>query len=90
MPWGVHGICLVSGRGLRRRGGPYKTEPATDLTCWRLHVEEGRHQWQYVASGEGCDQQQTGLEAHSVGLDTSKFFPDLPKAYTAQRASLNG
>uniref|UniRef100_A0A8D2LCI4 Terpene cyclase/mutase family member n=1 Tax=Varanus komodoensis TaxID=61221 RepID=A0A8D2LCI4_VARKO len=80
-----------SGECLRkRRGGPYKTEPATDLTRWRLSNEEGRQQWQYLANGEDHKREQTGLEAHSLGLDTSKFFPVLPKAYTAQEAALNG
>uniref|UniRef100_A0A8D2Q541 Terpene cyclase/mutase family member n=1 Tax=Varanus komodoensis TaxID=61221 RepID=A0A8D2Q541_VARKO len=73
-----------------REGGPYKTEPATDLTRWRLSNEEGRQQWQYLANGEDHKREQTGLEAHSLGLDTSKFFPVLPKAYTAQEAALNG
>ncbi|KAF7243649.1 Lanosterol synthase [Varanus komodoensis] len=81
----MNGTCLR-----KRRGGPYKTEPATDLTRWRLSNEEGRQQWQYLANGEDHKREQTGLEAHSLGLDTSKFFPVLPKAYTAQEAALNG
>ncbi|XP_062972140.1 lanosterol synthase [Elgaria multicarinata webbii] len=70
----------------RRRGGPYKTEPATNLTCWRLSNEEGRQRWQYLAD----DREPSGLEAHSLGLDTSKIFPVLPKACTAQEAAING
>ncbi|XP_067326008.1 lanosterol synthase isoform X2 [Anolis sagrei] len=81
----MEGTCLR-----RRRGGPYKTEPATDLTRWRLSNEEGRQWWRYVADGENCDREQTGLEAHSIGLDTSKFFPVLPKAHTALEAAING
>ncbi|KAL7991429.1 hypothetical protein Chor_015685 [Crotalus horridus] len=57
-------------RYLRRRGGPYKTEPATDLTRWRLSNEKGRQQWRYLADGEGMEREQTALEAHSLGLDT--------------------
>nr|XP_020670811.1 lanosterol synthase-like [Pogona vitticeps] len=74
----------------RRRGGPYKTEPATNLTRWRLSNEEGRQQWWYVADDEDCGREQTGLEAHSLGLDTSKFFPTLPDASTAEEAAING
>lgn len=54
----------------RRRGGPYKTEPATDLSRWRLSNEEGRQRWRYVTDGEDCDREQTALEAHSLGLNT--------------------
>ncbi|KAM6463418.1 lanosterol synthase isoform 2-T2 [Liasis olivaceus] len=75
---------------LRRRGGPYKTEPATDLTCWRLSNEEGRQRWQYLADAEDVEREQTALEAHSLGLDMTKFFPVLPKACTAEEAALNG
>uniref|UniRef100_A0A8C6XSK6 Terpene cyclase/mutase family member n=1 Tax=Naja naja TaxID=35670 RepID=A0A8C6XSK6_NAJNA len=71
-------------------GGPYKTEPATDLTRWRLSNEEGRQQWQYVADGEGAEREQTVLEAHSLGLDTTKVLPILPTACTAEEAALNG
>uniref|UniRef100_A0A8C4W6E6 Terpene cyclase/mutase family member n=1 Tax=Gopherus evgoodei TaxID=1825980 RepID=A0A8C4W6E6_9SAUR len=75
---------------LRRRGGPYKTEPASDLTRWRLSNEEGRQSWRYLEAGEECEREQSGLEAHCVGLDTSKFFKALPQACTAQEAALNG
>uniref|UniRef100_A0A674J2A3 Terpene cyclase/mutase family member n=1 Tax=Terrapene triunguis TaxID=2587831 RepID=A0A674J2A3_9SAUR len=75
---------------LRRRGGPYKTEPASDLTRWRLSNEEGRQSWRYLEAGEACEREQSGLEAHCLGLDTSKFFKALPQACTAQEAALNG
>ncbi|XP_034995512.2 lanosterol synthase isoform X1 [Zootoca vivipara] len=81
----MDGACLR-----RRRGGPYKTEPATDLTRWRLSNEEGRQQWRFLADGEDGGREQSALEAHSLGLSTSKFFPDLPKACTAQEAAVNG
>ncbi|XP_044888607.1 lanosterol synthase-like isoform X2 [Mauremys mutica] len=87
------GICLVPcglSRCLRRRGGPYKTEPASDLTRWRLSNEEGRQSWRYLEAGEECEREQSGLEAHCLGLDTSKFFKALPQACTAQEAALNG
>uniref|UniRef100_A0A8C6XSG4 Lanosterol synthase n=1 Tax=Naja naja TaxID=35670 RepID=A0A8C6XSG4_NAJNA len=90
MAW-VQGTCgNASCPYLRRRGGPYKTEPATDLTRWRLSNEEGRQQWQYVADGEGAEREQTVLEAHSLGLDTTKVLPILPTACTAEEAALNG
>ena len=57
-------------RCLRRRGGPYKTEPATDLTRWRLSNTEGRQTWRYVEDQDTSDREQTMLEAHSLGLDT--------------------
>uniref|UniRef100_A0A8C6XRZ0 Terpene cyclase/mutase family member n=1 Tax=Naja naja TaxID=35670 RepID=A0A8C6XRZ0_NAJNA len=89
MAW-VQGTCgNASCPYLRRRGGPYKTEPATDLTRWRLSNEEGRQQWQYVADGEGAEREQTVLEAHSLGLDTV-ILPILPTACTAEEAALNG
>lgn len=59
-------------RCLRRRGGPYKTEPATDLTRWRLRNELGRQTWTYFQAEDDPGREQTGLEAHSLGLDTVK------------------
>lgn len=56
-------------RCLRRRGGPYKTEPATDLSRWRLRSERGRQTWTYLAGEEAPGRGQTALEAHSLGLD---------------------
>ncbi|XP_006876187.1 PREDICTED: lanosterol synthase [Chrysochloris asiatica] len=81
---------MTEGTYLRRRGGPYKTEPATDLSRWRLSNEEGRQRWKYFQEDENPGRVQTGLEAHSLGLDTSSFFKDLPKAHTAQDGALNG
>lgn len=62
-------LCTTFFRCLRRRGGPYKTQPATDLSRWRLSNERGRQVWTYFQEddpGRG----QTALEAHSLGLDT--------------------
>ncbi|XP_077304291.1 lanosterol synthase [Lithobates pipiens] len=78
---------MSEGTCLRRRGGPYKTEPATDLTRWRLSCKEGRQTWSYV---EEEDRPQSVLEAHSVGLTTSEFLKELPKALTAQDGAENG
>ncbi|XP_067404681.1 lanosterol synthase-like [Emydura macquarii macquarii] len=81
---------MTEGTCLRRRGGPYKTEPVTDLTRWRLTSKEGRQTWRYLEAGEECEREQNGLEAHFLGLDTSKFFKALPQACMAQGAALNG
>uniref|UniRef100_A0AAX7U3R7 Terpene cyclase/mutase family member n=1 Tax=Astatotilapia calliptera TaxID=8154 RepID=A0AAX7U3R7_ASTCA len=75
---------------LRRRGGPYKTEPATDLSRWRLTNVEGRQTWRYLEDQETADREQRMLEAHSLGLDTSKFVSDSPAAHTAVDAAVKG
>uniref|UniRef100_A0A670I5Q4 Terpene cyclase/mutase family member n=1 Tax=Podarcis muralis TaxID=64176 RepID=A0A670I5Q4_PODMU len=74
------------GRCLRRRKGAHEIEPKTDLTRWRFSSVEGRQKWYYVADSEECAREQNALEAYTLGLDISKFFPDLPKASTAQEA----
>uniref|UniRef100_A0A8C6MPR7 Terpene cyclase/mutase family member n=2 Tax=Mus spicilegus TaxID=10103 RepID=A0A8C6MPR7_MUSSI len=81
---------MTEGTCLRRRGGPYKTEPATDLTRWRLQNELGRQRWTYYQAEDDPGREQTGLEAHSLGLDTRSYFMDLPKAQTAHEGALNG
>lgn len=62
-------LCIFI-RCIRRRGGPYKTDPATDLTRWRLSNVEGRQCWSFVEDGESAEREQNVLEAHSLGLDT--------------------
>uniref|UniRef100_A0A673A787 Terpene cyclase/mutase family member n=1 Tax=Sphaeramia orbicularis TaxID=375764 RepID=A0A673A787_9TELE len=79
---------ILAGVFLRRRGGPHRTEPATDLSCWRLTNVEGRQTWQYVK--DETTREQTMLEAHSLGLDTSKFVSDSAPALTAVDAALKG
>uniref|UniRef100_A0A671U5M9 Terpene cyclase/mutase family member n=2 Tax=Sparus aurata TaxID=8175 RepID=A0A671U5M9_SPAAU len=79
-----------SGSHLRRRGGPYKSDPATDLSRWRLTNDEGRQTWRYVEDQDSPDREQTMLEAHSLGLDTSKFVSGSPAAHTAVDAALKG
>uniref|UniRef100_A0A3B3CSF5 Terpene cyclase/mutase family member n=1 Tax=Oryzias melastigma TaxID=30732 RepID=A0A3B3CSF5_ORYME len=81
---------MTEGTHLRRRGGPYKTEPATDLSRWRLTNVEGRQTWSYVEEQDTPDREQTMLEAFSLGLDTSKFVSDSPAALTASDAALKG
>ncbi|XP_055494164.1 lanosterol synthase [Leucoraja erinacea] len=75
---------------LRRRGGPYKTEPATDLTQWRLANVEGRQTWSYIDYREAESRSQTMLELHSLGLDTSKFAKDLGVAGSPHEAAHHG
>ncbi|XP_077977961.1 lanosterol synthase-like [Glandiceps talaboti] len=74
----------------RRRGGPYKTKAATELTRWRLKNVEGRQTWHYIENGKQPDREQNMLELHSLGLDTGKFAPPLPKAKSAQESATNG
>ncbi|XP_061091705.1 lanosterol synthase [Conger conger] len=80
---------MTEGTCLRRRGGPYKTEPATDLRRWRLQNVEGRQTWHYLED-QNSDREQSMLEAHSLGMDTSQFVPDSPPAHTAPEAALKG
>ncbi|XP_064181307.1 lanosterol synthase [Anguilla rostrata] len=80
---------MTEGTCLRRRGGPYKTEPATDLHRWRLQNEEGRQTWRYLEEQDSA-REQSMLEAHSLGLDTSGFLSDTPPAHTAPEAALKG
>jgi lanosterol synthase len=54
----------------RNRGGPYKTDPATDLSRWRLSNVEGRQTWSYIADGQIPERPQSMLEKHLLGLDT--------------------
>ncbi|XP_034042756.1 lanosterol synthase isoform X2 [Thalassophryne amazonica] len=75
---------------LRRRGGPYRTEPATDLSRWRLTNAEGRQTWHYVDDQDTPDRQQNMTEALSLGLDTSRFVSASPPAHTAVEAALKG
>ncbi|KAL3970257.1 acylglycerol lipase [Sarotherodon galilaeus] len=81
---------MTEGTHLRRRGGPYKTEPATDLSRWRLTNVEGRQTWRYLEDQEIADRDQSMLEAHSLGLDTSKFVSDSSAAHSAVDAALKG
>uniref|UniRef100_A0A8C5FCU7 Terpene cyclase/mutase family member n=1 Tax=Gadus morhua TaxID=8049 RepID=A0A8C5FCU7_GADMO len=81
---------MTEGTHLRRRGGPYKTEAATDLSRWRLANVEGRQTWRYVEDHQTPDREQTMLEAHSLGLDTSGFVRASPAVHTAVDAALKG
>ncbi|XP_063155921.1 lanosterol synthase-like [Candoia aspera] len=81
-------ISMLSGRPLGKREGGNKIEPETDLTRWRLSTVEGRQKWYYVPKNEECAREQSALEAYTLGVNTSKFFPESPKASTAQEAVL--
>ncbi|XP_075870113.1 lanosterol synthase [Nelusetta ayraudi] len=81
---------MTEGTHLRRRGGPYKTQPATDLSRWRLSNQEGRQTWRHLEDGEAPDRPQTMLEAHSLGLDTSEFVSASPATHTAVDTALKG
>ncbi|XP_015232464.1 PREDICTED: lanosterol synthase [Cyprinodon variegatus] len=81
---------MTEGTQLRRRGGPYKTDPATDLSRWRLRNVEGRQTWAYVEDHETPDREQTMLEAHSLGLDISMFVSDSPASESAVEAAFKG
>lgn len=75
-------------RHLRRRGGPYKTAPATDLSRWRLTNVEGRQTWHYVEDQDTLDREQTMLEAHSLGLDTVGIPSYFSLSFTFTREKL--
>ncbi|XP_068186115.1 lanosterol synthase isoform X2 [Antennarius striatus] len=81
---------MTEGTHLRRRGGPYRTDPATDLTRWRLSNVEGRQTWRYVEDQEAPGREQTMAEAHSLGLDTTRFVSGSPAALTAVEAAGKG
>ncbi|XP_071477715.1 lanosterol synthase-like [Diadema antillarum] len=74
----------------KNRGGPYKTQPATDLTRWRLTNVNGRQTWRYIPEGETVDRPQTFVEKWALGLDINDLAPPLPKAKTAKAAAKNG
>nr|XP_033803079.1 lanosterol synthase isoform X2 [Geotrypetes seraphini] len=80
---------MADGTHLRRRGGPYKTNPATHLSHWQLTNSEGRQTWQYEENEETL-RFQTLLEMHSLGLDTNTVFSDASDALTAYESALKG
>jgi len=53
----------------RNRGGPYKTEPATDLNRWRLKCVDGAQWWYYIPEDVEPEREQSLLEKHSLGID---------------------
>lgn len=57
----------------RNRGGPQRTEPATDLEKWRLSNVDGRQTWHFLNSDDlylqELNRPQTFLEKHLLGID---------------------
>uniref|UniRef100_A0A8U7MHM8 Terpene cyclase/mutase family member n=1 Tax=Corvus moneduloides TaxID=1196302 RepID=A0A8U7MHM8_CORMO len=81
----------VSGRAVRRRGGPRRSAAATELPAWRLRCEGGRQLWRYLGDGDVRERRaQTALEQHSLGLDTVRGARTLPAAGSAREAARNG
>uniref|UniRef100_A0A672HJL9 Terpene cyclase/mutase family member n=1 Tax=Salarias fasciatus TaxID=181472 RepID=A0A672HJL9_SALFA len=60
------------------------------MSRWRLTNVEGRQTWRYLEDRESADREQTMLEAHALGLDTSTFVSDSPAALTAVDAAMKG
>ncbi|OMJ22073.1 Protostadienol synthase A [Smittium culicis] len=61
----------------------------TDLTRWRLNVNEGRHTWEYLESDEECKKRpQSFIEKYWIGLPYEQ--EELELAITAKQASING
>ena len=57
----------------RNRGGPYKTDPATDLSRWRLVTCEGRERWKFVPQDQTPEREQTMFERRAVGLENVRL-----------------
>lgn len=73
----------------RNRGGPYKTDPATDLSRWRLKCVDGAQRWYYIAEDREPERGQSLLEKHSLGIDSSELLSALPAANSAKEAAVN-
>ncbi|KAF7732312.1 Lanosterol synthase (Oxidosqualene--lanosterol cyclase) [Apophysomyces ossiformis] len=66
-----------------------KTPEFTDLTRWRLRVEEGAQTWHYLTTDEECrDWPQTTWDKYHLGLPVDA--PTLPPAKTPLEAARNG
>lgn len=64
-------------------------EHRTDLTRWRLNVENGRHMWQYLKDDEEIHRRpQSFLEKYWLGLPFE--MPKLPQAKRPMEAVENG
>uniref|UniRef100_A0A8C3UX70 Terpene cyclase/mutase family member n=1 Tax=Catharus ustulatus TaxID=91951 RepID=A0A8C3UX70_CATUS len=90
---GARGQTRATEEAVRRRGGPWRSAPATELPAWRLRCEGGRQLWHYLGDGDGDGGErraQTALEQHSLGLDTDATLRTLPAAGSARDAARNG
>ncbi|KAF2835332.1 squalene-hopene-cyclase [Patellaria atrata CBS 101060] len=63
-------------------------EYKTDLTRWRLRVENGRHMWTYLSDDEASEEPQSFLEKYWLGLPFE--MPTLPRAQRPLQAIENG
>jgi lanosterol synthase len=66
-----------------------RTGPATDLEKWRLVSEGGRQTWFYDEDNS-FNRSSNFIERHSLGLDTSKDAPELPRPGLLSECLLNG
>jgi lanosterol synthase len=62
--------------------------PRTNLTRWRLDVDEGRHHWRYVSEEESLGRPQSVAEKLFLSLETGA--PLLPKPSSYMDAARNG
>lgn len=90
MAWASKQTSEYANNLARNRGGPHRTSPATDLTRWRLSNVDGRQTWRYLDNNElSTAREQTPLEKHALGLETSDDVTKLLKASTAREAAEN-
>ncbi|PVU94744.1 hypothetical protein BB561_002291 [Smittium simulii] len=72
------------------KNNSYAEDFQTDLKRWRLRIDEGRHNWEYLENEQNLNQeQQLFLEKYWIGLpqpDSKKFKP----ASTTKEAAANG
>ncbi|KAJ1955430.1 hypothetical protein GGI12_005560, partial [Dipsacomyces acuminosporus] len=64
------------------------SEFQTDLSRWRLNVDNGRHVWVHLSKDEAKERPQRAWEKYWLGLETG--MPKLPKATTPKQAAQNG
>ncbi|KAI7879668.1 terpene synthase [Lichtheimia hyalospora FSU 10163] len=66
-----------------------ETPTFTDLSRWRLRVEEGAQTWHYLETDQECREwPQTFWDKYHLGLPTNA--PTLPRAKTPLEAARNG
>ncbi|KAJ2891280.1 hypothetical protein GGI21_005906, partial [Coemansia aciculifera] len=63
-------------------------EFCSDLSRWRLNVDNGRQTWEYVSESEASERPQSFFEKYWLGLEVD--MPELPKATRPMQASQNG
>ncbi|KAJ2006111.1 hypothetical protein GGI02_001215 [Coemansia sp. RSA 2322] len=60
----------------------------SDLSRWRLNVDNGRHTWEYLGEDEAAARPQSFLERYWLGLPVD--MPDQPRATRPMQAARNG